>query len=209
MRLPRFVLGCGLLLLLACAGGTETVREGTATELEEGTVFIEGGGEGLPGAFLPRQWELLVWSAGEDPLEGAVATRPVRRGPGAGAVRRPPLLNPRPSPAQVQARAQRTANLAVVLQARQLYQQRLKEAQATYPNSPGYENHHLIPMYLGGPKNGQTYRLPTAYHKAVTQAFRGKWEYGQGRRPDPQKLQDIMIEVYAQYPIPQLIGIEP
>lgn len=135
--------------------------------------------------------------------------RPVRRSPGAGPLRRPPLLNPRPSPAQFQTRAQRNANLAVVLQARQLYQRRLKEAQATYPNSPGYENHHLIPMYLGGSPNGQTYGLPTAYHKAITQAFRRKWEYGQGRRPDPQKLQDIMIEVYAQYPIPQLIGIEP
>jgi hypothetical protein len=152
MRLPGFVLGCGLLLLLACAGGTEAVRHGDAVELEEGTVFVAGGGDSLPGAFLPREWELLVWAAGKEPLEGAVATRPVRRGLGAGAVRRPPLLNPRLSPAQVQARAQRTANLAVVLQARQLYQQRLKEAQVTYPKSPGYENHHLIPMYLGGPK---------------------------------------------------------
>ena len=205
MRLPKFVLGCGLLVLLACAGGTEAVRRGSAAELAEGTVFVEG----EPGAFLPREWELLVESAGEDPLEGAVATRPPRRGPGIGAVRRPPLLSPRPSPAQVQARAQRMANLAVVLQARQLYQQRLKEAQATYPNSPGYENHHLIPMYLGGPKNGQTYRLPTAYHKAITQAFRRAWKYGQGRRPEPHELQRVLIEVYSQYPIPQLIGITP
>lgn len=138
MRLPRLVLGCGLLLLLACAGGTEAVRQDAAVELE-GSTFVEG-------AFLPLEWESLVWAAGTDPLEGAVATRPVRRNPGLGPVRRPPLLNPRPSPAQVQARAQRSANLAVVLQARQLYQQRLKEAQAKYPNSPGYENHHLIPM---------------------------------------------------------------
>ncbi len=96
----------------------------------------------------------------------------------------------------------------MVLQARQLYQQRLKQAQAAYPNSPGYENHHLIPMYLGGPKNGQTYRLPTAYHKAITQAFRREWQYGQPR-PDPQQLTDILVRVYAQYPIPQLIGITP
>jgi hypothetical protein len=202
MRLPGFVL---VLLVLACAGGTEAVRDGSVAE---GTVFVESGTEGLPGTFLPREWELLVSSAGEDPLEGAVATRPVRRGSGAGVVRRPPLLNPRPSPAQLQARAQRTANHAVVIQARQLYQQRLKEAQAAYPNSPGYENHHLIPKYLGGPKNGQTYRLPTAYHKAITQAFRRQWQYGQPR-PDPQQLTDILVRVYAQYPIPQLIGITP
>jgi len=165
----------------------------------------------LPGAFLPEGWEPLVWGTGADPLEGAVASRPpVRRGGGARAMRPPPLLAPaRPTPLQSQLRTQRTANQALVLQARQTYSQRLKQAQATYPNNPGYENHHLIPLYLGGPKDGQTYRLPTAYHKAITQAFRRKWEYGQGRRPDPQKLQDLMIEVYAQYPIPQLIGIEP
>ncbi|MCY0997159.1 hypothetical protein OWM54_08380 [Myxococcus sp. MISCRS1] len=189
------------------------MRPVPAGELEGVGTFVDapsGGGDGvLPGAFLSPEWESLVWAGAASPLEGAVAMRPVRRSAGTGPLRRPPLLNPRPSPAQAQARAQRNANLAVVLQARQLYQQRLKEAQATYPNSLGYENHHLIPMYLGGPANGQTYRLPTAYHKAITQAFRRKWEYGQGRRPEPQRLQDIMIEVYSQYPIPQLIGIEP
>ncbi|MFP2923902.1 hypothetical protein ACLESO_01545 [Pyxidicoccus sp. 3LG] len=134
-----------MLLLLACAGGIESVRPEAAAELEEVGTFVEdpsGESDGdLPGAFLPLEWESLVleWES----LVWAA------------------------------------------------------------------ENHHLIPMYLGRPPNGQTYRLSTAYHKAITQAFRGKWAYGQGRRPDPQKLQDIMIEVYAQYPIPQLIGIEP
>jgi hypothetical protein len=195
----------------------EAVREGSTDDVAavEGSLFVEGApeeGDGrLPGAFLPEGWEPLVWGTGADYLQGAVASRPpVRRGGGARATRPPPLLAPaRPTPLQSQLRAQRTANQAMVLQARQAYFQRLKQAQATYPNSPGYENHHLIPLYQGGPKDGQTYRLPTAYHKAITQAFRRKWEYGQGRRPDPQKLQDLMIEVYAQYPIPQLIGIEP
>ncbi|WP_223758160.1 hypothetical protein [Myxococcus sp. RHSTA-1-4] len=207
-------MACVVLLLLACAGGAEAVREDSAGEVApvEGSVFVEGATEegdgGPPGAFLPDDWEHLVW--GTDPLDGAVALRPpVRRGGGARAVRQPPLLaTPRPTPLQVQVRAQRTANHAVVLQARQTYYQRLKEAQATYPNSSGYENHHLIPMYLGGPKNGQTYRLPIAYHKAITQAFRQEWRYGQ-RRPNPQELTDILVQVYAKYPIPQLIGITP
>ncbi|WP_164017964.1 hypothetical protein [Pyxidicoccus trucidator] len=124
-------------------------------------------------------------------------------------MRQPPLLAPaRPTPLQAQVRAQQAANRAVVLQARQAYVQRLKEAQAKYPNSSGYENHHLIPRYLGGQKNGQTYRLPTAYHKAITQAFRRERAYGSGS-PSPQDLQKILVRVYSQYPIPQLIGITP
>ncbi|QQR44967.1 hypothetical protein JKA73_02120 [Myxococcus xanthus] len=110
---------------------------------------------------------------------------------------------------QTQVTARRSADHAVVVQARQVYQQRLQTAQATYPNSIGYENHHFIPLYLGGASNGQTYRLPTAYHKAVTQQFRRAWPYGQGRRPTPQELQKILLEVYSEYPIPQLIGITP
>ncbi|MFP2913731.1 hypothetical protein ACLESD_53870 [Pyxidicoccus sp. 3LFB2] len=66
----------------------------------------------------------------------------------------------------------------------------------------------MIPRYLGGPKNGQTYRLPTAYHKAVTQAFRRERSYGSGS-PTPQDLQKILVRVYSRYPIPQLIGITP
>ncbi len=212
MRRLKLVLTCVVPLLVACAGGHEAVREGSAGDVApvERGVFVEDGEGNVPGAFLPEDWEDQVWGDNADPLDGAVATRPpVRRG-GARAVRQPPLLVPaRPTPLQTQLRAQRTANQAVVLQARQTYHQRLKEAQATYPNSKGYENHHLIPRYLGGPKNGQTYRLPTAYHKAITQAFRREWQYGQGQGPSPQRLTDILVRVYAQYPIPQLIGITP
>lgn len=203
-------------LLLACAGGTEGVRRESAGDADwgEGSVYVtvdtEEGEGGPAGAFLPEGWEHLVWGAGEDPLDGAVAVRPpVRRGGGARAVRQPPLLaTPRPTPLHAHIRALRTANHAVVMQARQTYYQRLKEAQATYPNSPGYENHHLIPRYLGGAKNGQTYRLPTAYHKAITQAFRQERQYGQPR-PEPQELTRILERVYSRYPIPQLIGITP
>lgn len=93
-------------------------------------------------------------------------------------------------------------------QARQLYHQRLTEAQARYPNSKGYQEHHTIPIYLGGPAKGPTYRLLTAYHQAITQEFRQEWPYGQ-EPPRPQQLAEIMIRVYSKYPIPQLIGIEP
>jgi len=217
MRRLKCALACVVALLLACAGGAEAVREGSTGEVAavEGSLFVEGApeeGEGrLLGAFLPEGWEPLVWGTGVDRLKGAVASRPpVRRGGGARATRPPPLLAPaRPTPLQSQLRAQRAANQALVLQARQAYSQRLKQAQATYPNSPGYENHHLIPLYLGGPKDGQTYRLPTAYHKAITRAFRQEWQYGQGVTPSPQQLTDILVRVYAQYPIPQLIGITP
>jgi hypothetical protein len=98
----------------------------------------------------------------------------------------------------------------VVEQTRLLYYQRLAEAQALYPNASGYQNHHVIPQYLGGPKNGTTYRLRTAYHQAITQAFRREWPYGQSAaKPSPEQLMKIMMKVYGKYPIPQLVGIEP
>lgn len=203
-----------LVLLLGCASGSEGARgRGSSDVLDADVSYVElppeESMEARAGAFLPVDWEQQVRGGVVDPLEGAMATRPVRRAPGGGPFRRPPLLNPRPTPLQVQVRARRTVDATVVVQARQLYLQRLKEAQATYPNSAGYENHHLIPMYLGGAKDGQTYRLPTAYHKAITRAFREEWQYGQGRRPDPQALTDILVRVYARYPVPQLIGISP
>jgi hypothetical protein len=98
----------------------------------------------------------------------------------------------------------------VVLQARQLYSQRLAEAQAKYPNSEGYQAHHFVPLYLGGARDGQTFRLPTAYHKAITAEFRRLHGYGSNvERPSPARLQELLIQVYSKYPIPQLVGIEP
>jgi hypothetical protein len=100
------------------------------------------------------------------------------------------------------------ADLAVVRQARELYYQRLAEAQARYPDAQGYENHHFIPIYLGGTRDGTTYRLPKAYHYAITQEFRQRRPHG----TEPPRLEErveILIEVYSRYPIPQLIGIEP
>ncbi len=69
-----------------------------------------------------------------------------------------------------------------------------------------YEWHHFWPRYLGGPANGPRYRLPSDYHQLITNAFRQKYAYGQPL-PSPEDARIIMMEVYAEYPIPQLIGI--
>ncbi len=53
------------------------------------------------------------------------------------------------------------------------------------------------------------YRIPTAYHKMLTRAFRKQWGYDKARLPDAQERLAIMLKVYSQYPIPQLIGINP
>jgi hypothetical protein len=85
---------------------------------------------------------------------------------------------------------------------------RLKEeAEQRYPDKRGkYEEHHFFPVYLGGQENGPTYRLPAAYHQLVTNAFRRLHPYG---RPKPQawEVQSFMLQVYSEYPIPQLVGI--
>lgn len=103
----------------------------------------------------------------------------------------------------------RAADLAAVQAARDLYYQRLASARALYPNSQGYQDHHLIPVYLGGARTGKTYRIPTAYHKLLTRAFRKEWGYDKTRPPNPEERLAIMLKVYSQYPIPQLIGINP
>ncbi|WP_309895448.1 hypothetical protein [Archangium sp.] len=138
-----------------------------------------------------------------------LSRRPPRRsGPGGPPVRRPPSLNPYPTPRQRQEMQRRAADLAALQAARKLYVQRLAEAQALYPNSLGYQDHHLVPVYLGGPKSGVTYRIPTAYHKLLTREFRREWSYDK-RPPKPAELRDLLLKVYSQYPIPQLIGITP
>ncbi len=51
-----------------------------------------------------------------------------------------------------------------------------------------------------------------ANHEAITQAFRKEWSYSRsakGRKPDPPYLLGILTRVYSEYPIPQLIGINP
>jgi hypothetical protein len=158
------------------------------------------------------EFEDIVESAPARSPEGEqgelFSRRPPRRGGPGGPVRRPPLLSPRLTPQQRQESQRRTADLAAVQTARKLYFQRLAEAQSIYPNSQGYQDHHLVPVYLGGPKSGVTYRIPTAYHKLLTREFRREWSYDRGK-PTSQELQGILLKIYSQYPIPQLIGITP
>jgi hypothetical protein len=214
MRLTKLPWGGILLLLtLGCASTPGALGAAGLTTSSAGLgLFLEGEAKGddghLPGAFFPYDSDSWLLDSAQEPESGALASRGMRRGGRAAPSRQPPLLNPRPPPAQSQQWARRAADLRVVEQARKLYRERLAEAQARYPNSDGYEDHHFVPRYLGGANNGQKYRLPTAYHKAVTQAFREEWHYGQDR-PDPRQLQDILIRVYSRYPIPQLVGIEP
>lgn len=144
-----------------------------------------------------------------DAGESLQVHRPVRRGGSPGFRRPPALRTPRPAPGLPAEGMRRTADAQGVERTRQLYWKRLAEAKALYPDSAGYQNHHAVPLYLGGSSQGTTYRLPTAYHKAITQAFRLEWRYGQERPPSKQDLMNILIRVYEQYPIPQLVGIEP
>jgi hypothetical protein len=71
-----------------------------------------------------------------------------------------------------------------------------------YPKLAGkFHNHHIIPKFLGGDPNGESVRIPAAYHQQITNLFR---ELGGGYgRPtaDPTDIPDIIEEVYRQFPI--------
>jgi RHS repeat-associated protein len=61
----------------------------------------------------------------------------------------------------------------------------LAEAQQQYPKLKGKtHNHHIIPKYLGGDDAGETVPIDAAYHQLITNAFRDKWAYGQGKKPE-------------------------
>ncbi len=212
-RWKWLILGCTLALGSCASPGGIPPEETLDVEiLLEQAVFIEQTspeGESMGGAFFPVEW----WEDGVEASPEAAGIvqvrRPMRRGGGPGPRRPAPLLNPRPAPESVQYWMRRTVNSKLVEQTRQLYWQRLAEAQALYPNSSGYQNHHGIPMYLGGARNGMTYRLPTAYHKAITLEFRREWEYGRRDKPTSEELMRILMRVYGKYPVPQLVGIVP
>jgi len=140
---------------------------------------------------------------------------PVRAAPGRGGRggrgRQPrstePVFNAELTPAQREAARRRAENAALEQTLRDRYWRLKAEAAQRYPDKRGqYEEHHFFPVYLGGKENGQTFRLPAAYHQLLTNAFRQHWGYGRGK-PPPEKAQQIMLEVYSQFPIPQLVGI--
>jgi hypothetical protein len=205
-----FLVCC--LALMACASQGHAARE----RADVSSVF-------LPAELLEWEqwneeaWEAAGWSVffveaervGE--VETVMARRPIRRGGrgGAGGRSQPPLLNPRPTREEIAARRRRTEEHRLLQQARARYFEALAEARARYPNHHGHQEHHFIPIYLGGSSKGVTYRLESAYHQAITQAFRSQWGYNLRDKPSHARLQQILFDVYSKYPIPQLIGITP
>jgi len=214
-KMKLLALGVVLAALWGCASSGGTLRTGidrAGDESVSAPVFIEVldvYGAPLAWAILPAHcWEDATAAGVPIADEPLLARRPVRRG-GPGSRRPPPLLTPRSTPNELSYWRHLPPNQRLVEQTRQLYFQRLAEAQARYPNSTGYEEHHAIPKYLGGAVRGQTYRLLKPYHQAITQEFRREWPYGQQRRPTSQELIGILMRVYSKYPIPQLVGIQP
>jgi hypothetical protein len=234
----RFYLLVCCLTLMGCASagqvvhGSEASAEESARGIPPGTGVLvlralEAERAEAPLVFLPvellewEQWdeealEAAGWNVyfvereSERTVEPVMARRPLRtRGRGGlGGRIQPPLLNPRPTREEIAVRRRQAEEYRLVQQAQERYHQALAEARARYPNHQGYQEHHFIPIYLGGPKTGVTYQLQSAYHQAMTQEFRRQWGYGQGH-PRPERLQQILINVYSKYPIPQLIGISP
>jgi hypothetical protein len=79
----------------------------------------------------------------------------------------------------------------------------VKAAQEIYPDKAGkIELHHPIPKFLGGAKNQNGIPLDAAYHQQITNEFRRLHPYGLPN-PSPQRLQEIMNEVYSKFPLPK------
>jgi len=140
---------------------------------------------------------------------------PVRAAPGRGGRggrgRQPrstePVFNAEPTAEQRAVARRRAENAALEQTLRERYWRLKAEAAQRYPDKRGqYEEHHFFPVYLGGKADGVTYRVPAPYHQLITNAFREKRPYGLGA-PPAQEAQNIMLKVYSEFPIPQLIGI--
>lgn len=117
------------------------------------------------------------------------------------------VFNAEPTPQQREAARLRRENAAIEQTLRERYWRLNAEAEKLYPNKVGqYEEHHFWPLYLGRPADGPRYRVPAPYHQLITNAFRREWNYGRGK-PNEQEAKKIMMKVYSEYPIPELIGI--
>lgn len=118
------------------------------------------------------------------------------------------MFNAEPTPQEREAARQRRQSAADVQLLRERYWKWKAAAERIYPEKVGlYEEHHFWPRYLGGPSNGKTFRLPAAYHQLITNVFREQHPYGRPK-PSEQEARKIMLKIYSQYPIPQLIGIQ-
>jgi hypothetical protein len=77
-----------------------------------------------------------------------------------------------------------------------------EEAEELYPKLAGkLQDHHIIPKYLGGAKDGATARISAAYHQLITNEFRRLVPYGSAK-PTGEALIQILEQVYSRYPIP-------
>ncbi|MGO9768275.1 MAG: RHS repeat-associated core domain-containing protein, partial [Roseiarcus sp.] len=77
------------------------------------------------------------------------------------------------------------------------------EANEKYPRKAcGFENHHIIPKYLGGPADGPTTNIPKSYHQLITNEIRSQYPYPYRGNPlGQQELEDLLTGVYDKYPI--------
>jgi len=88
------------------------------------------------------------------------------------------------------------------------YEEHVRQARKQYPDKAGtYQEHHIIPKYLGGDPHGETVRIDAAYHQVITNDFRRFWPYRgdpgyRGRLPTPQELKEIVEKVYSINPLP-------
>jgi hypothetical protein len=71
-----------------------------------------------------------------------------------------------------------------------------------YPKLAGKkQDHHVTPIYMGGPKDGPKVTLDGSYHQNITNEFRNQWPYG-GPKPSPEQVQEILENVYSKFPLP-------
>ena len=79
----------------------------------------------------------------------------------------------------------------------------MQKARELYPKLCNiFQKHHNTPKYLGGDPNGPMTLLEAPYHQLITNAFRKLAPYGE-EIPDSQSVQNIVNQVYSQYPLPK------
>jgi RHS repeat-associated protein len=77
------------------------------------------------------------------------------------------------------------------------------DAEKLYPKLAGkFQEHHIIPQYLGGATDGATARIPAAYHQLITNEFRALAPYGQKIQRTAEEVGRILQQVYSKYPLP-------
>jgi len=74
------------------------------------------------------------------------------------------------------------------------------DAEKTYPKLAGkFQNHHIFPQFLSGPKNGELSNIPAAYHQLITNEFRTLTSNYQDLT---RSVEDLMRAVYSKFPLP-------